>query len=136
MFLSALNQEEKILFLEMAMNLAIANNVVDETEVLMLDQYCKEMEITSFDKSQIHTVEEIIDAFKGASETSKRIAVLELIGLSYSDGEFDKIEDSALRDFATGIGLAEETYEQLSSDINNYVSVANAIQEHVFPGSL
>ena len=132
MFLNILNEDEKILFLEMALTVAAANDVLEETEVLMLEQYCKEMDIAPFEKPQIRSLDEIITAFKDSTETSKHIAVLELLGLGHSDGSFDKTEDSSIKDFALGIGLSEELYNTLSHDIDSYVTILNDIEAHVF----
>ncbi len=132
MFLNTLNTEEKTLFLDMAMHVSKANGLLAESEQHMIDVYCKEMEIESYDNTQVRSIEEITKAFSNSSDGAKRVAVFELLGLGYIDGNFDEIEQTVIKDFAKGIGVSEETYNRLLRDVDEYVSLIGFIQDHVF----
>ena len=132
MFLNTLNAEEKTMFLDMAIRSSQVNGLVEESERNMIEQYCKEMDIDAHERKDIHSTDEIIEFFFNSSDISKRIVVLELLGLGYIDGNYDESENSIVKDFALGIGLSEETYDKLNRDIDQYITILGIIQEHVF----
>lgn len=132
MFLNTLSNEEKIMFLDMAIHASQVNGLVEESERSILEQYCKEMNLKPYEKTELHSVNEIITFFSSSSEVSKRVAVLELLGLGYIDGIYDETENAVVKDFAIGIGLSEETYKLLNRDIDQYITILGIIQEHVF----
>ncbi len=132
MFLNTLNTEEKSMFLDMAIRTSQANGLFEESELDMLKQYCKEMDIKPCKKTELHTIDEIKAFFTNSSDTTKRIVVLELLGIGYIDGNFDEAENNVVKDFAIGIGLTEEIYNKLNRDIDQYITVLGIIQEHVF----
>ena len=53
----------------------------------------------------------------------KKIVLLELLGLTYADSQYDATEDAFLRQLAENIQLSEDTYEQLHHSIRNYYEV-------------
>ncbi len=132
MFLNELTGEEKVMFLDMASYVSKANGFVDETEEKVISQYCLEMGLEPYDASKIHSLEEIKSYISNASDASKRIFVLELLGLGYIDGSFDNLEDSMMNDFASSIGLTKEVYEMLKRDVEEYTTVLGIIQDHIF----
>ena len=132
MFLNSLNSEEKAMFLDMAIHASQVNGLVEESERSMLEQYCKEMDINPCEKTELHSIDDIKAFFSNSSDISKRVAVLELLGISYIDGNYDDAENNVVKDFAVGIGLTEETYLRLNRDIEQYITILGIIQEHVF----
>ncbi len=132
MFLEKLNNEEKVMFLDMAMHVSKANGMIEESEKHMLDVYCKEMEIASYDKEDIHSTDEIKAVFSGASDAAKRIAVFELLGLGYIDGSRDELEIAVVKEFAAGIGITDEVFNSLNQDIEAYIKLIGSVQVHVF----
>ena len=132
MFLNALSTEEKSMFLDMAIRASQVNGLVEESERSMLEQYCKEMDIAPHEKSELHTIDDIKSFFSDSSDISKRVVVLELLGLGFIDGNYDESENAVVKEFALGIGLSEETYNRLKRDIDQYITILGIIQEHVF----
>ena len=132
MYLDLLNSKEKVLFIDLAVHVSQANGSVDESEKDIIDQCCKEMGIDSYDITALHSVDEIKAAFSGSDESIKRAAVLELLGIGYTDGSFDEPEDSLIRDFALAIGISKETYGKLIQDVNDYSAVIGTIHKHIF----
>lgn len=131
MFLDILNDNQKIMFLDMATHVAQSNGLVDDAEQNMLSQYCNEMGI-SYEMADLNTIDNIISGFAGAEESVKKVVVFELLGLGYIDGEFDSLESSIVKDFALRIGLSEEEYNRLKTDLEEYVALVGMIQGHLF----
>ena len=132
MFLRSLNNEEKKMFLDMAVYVSKANGIIEKSESDLLEQYCNEMGIASYDMSALCEINEIKEFFSNASDSIKRVVTLELIGLGYVDGEFEEVENQMVRNFALGIGLSEEVYDELRRDIEEYTVILGIIQKHVF----
>ncbi len=136
MFLNTLNNEEKTMFIDMAVHVSQSNGIIEEKEQSMLDLYCNEMGINSYNRTELHSIDEIKTLFSSSSESAKRIAVFELLGLGYMDGNYDELETSIIKDFATSIGLTKETYNRLNRDIEDYTTVLGFIQNHIFGNSI
>lgn len=132
MFLNTLNSEEKKMFIDMAIHVAESNGMIAEAEQHMIDVFSKEMELNNYDRNDLKTIDEIKKVFQNSDEASKRVAVFELMGLGYMDGEFDEIEDRLIKEFATAIDIPDETYTRLSRDIDEYITLIGFIQDHVF----
>lgn len=131
MFLNKLSDNEKEMFLDMAVYVSKANGLVEETEKNLISQYCHEMCIETYNAENIHNLEEIYNVFSNSSNESKRIAVLELLGLGYSDGNIDELENSVIVDFARSIGVPEDIFNRLNRDIEEYCTVISIIQGHI-----
>ncbi|MBP3810230.1 MAG: hypothetical protein ILA15_05805 [Clostridiales bacterium] len=131
MFLDRLNNEEKVMFLDLAVYAAQSNGIVDEAESKMLMQYCKEMGIAFYDVSSIHSMEEVKNCFSVTSEEKKRIVALELLGLCYIDGDFDSVESAFAEKFSRDIGVSDEVYKVLTRDIDEYVTILSIIEGHL-----
>jgi uncharacterized tellurite resistance protein B-like protein len=135
MFLNAFNTEEKILFLDMAMHVSKANGLLAESEQHMIDVYCKEMNIASYDKTQLRPVNDITKVFSKSTDEAKRVAVFELLGLGYIDGSFDELEQTIVKDFSKAIGISDEIYNRLNRDVDEYITLIGFIQEHIYDNS-
>ena len=131
MFLDRLNDKEKEMFLDLAVYTAQSNGVVEESEKNMILQYCKEMAVAFYDISKLHSLEEVIAVFAKSSKEKKKIVILELLGLCYSDDDFDEVEDAFVKKFSYDIGLKEDVYETLKKDIKEYTIILNILSNHV-----
>ena len=131
MFLDRLNDNEKVMFLDLAVYVAQCNGVVDVQEKNMLLQYCHEMGIAFYDVSKLHLFDDVKTCFSKSSESIKRIVVLEILGLCYADGEFDNIEKSFVYGFANSIGVNDNVYQDLSRDIREYSAILGIIEGHI-----
>lgn len=88
MFLNQLSKEEKEKFISLSVYAAKANGEVAMEEMAMLEEYCKEMGIVFFNADSISTMDEIIEVYKNSDIVTKRIVILEMLGLLYADGEY------------------------------------------------
>ena len=131
MFLDRLNDKEKEMFLDLAVYTAQANGVIEETEKELILQYCKEMTVAFYDISKLHSLDEIVAVFSKTSKEKKKIVLLEILGLCYTDGDFDTVEQAFAKKIAQDIGLKDEVYDTLARDIKEYSIILGIISGHV-----
>ncbi len=127
MFLNLLSDTEKKAFLGLSYHAASANGVVEETETLMIQEYCKEMNIEYEESDAKIDYNSVIEVFKGSDIKHKKISFIEIIGLLYSDGKYDETERNFAKNYANKIGLADDDVEQLSELIKEYLRLINRI---------
>lgn len=84
MFLNRLKKKEKNAFLELAHHVARSDSDFSDDEKNIIDKYCMEMQIENikFDDKKFD-IYDTLSKFK--SQSSKKIVVLELMALIYSD---------------------------------------------------
>lgn len=131
MFLSKLNNKEKEMFLDIAVYTAQSNGIVEDVEKELIMQYCREMGVSFYDISKLHSMQELVDFFSNVSKEKKRIVVLELLGLCYADGCMDAIETAFTEKFAQDIGLSEEIYNMIKKDVEEYSIILGIISGHI-----
>ena len=80
MFLSALNKEEKELFLELAFNIAMIDGVYSDEEKVLMGCYCQEMQITFNKENMTKSTDEIIKEINNKCDSrSKKIMIFKSI---------------------------------------------------------
>lgn len=131
MFLNQLSNEEKNAFISLCVKISEANGVFDDLEKAMIQAYCKEMEIPSFNTEKADSVDAIIEVFKTSTDHVKRIVILESLGLAYSDGQLDPEEDVLMRSFAEKIGIDDDTYDEIAELLNKYTAVLAELTEKI-----
>lgn len=127
MLLNRLELEEREAFMSLAVRAAEANDFVSDEEEAMIREYGRELDIVSFDVKSARSMDEIIACYIGSCEESKRIVVLEIIGLMKADGDFDAKEKEFVFSFAERIGVAKEIVEQLTELVSRYLGLMNEI---------
>ena len=78
------------------------------------------MEIPEFDTNEAKSIDEIINVFKSSELHIKKVIMLEVLGLVYSDGFYDAEEENFIKKFSDDIGLADEIVESLTVAIKKY----------------
>lgn len=131
MFLNQLSELEKETFLSLAVRAAESNGDFNEDEYGMIEEYCKEMGISFFDVRHTKTVDEIIDIFKTAEESHKKIVLLESIGLMYADGTFDDEEKRFIVEYAKKMDLTEVDVERMIDLFNRYIDISKEIMSEI-----
>ncbi len=131
MFLNQLETEEKKAFISLVVNAANANGIVEDEENQMIEDYCKEMGFPPADWKAAKPMDEILNVFSVSSEQNKKIALLELIGLMYADGDYDGNERSFVKDFARNINISEEIEENIENVLIQYLEVTRKVYETV-----
>ncbi len=97
MFLDNLSEEQKNLFIDLAVIAMEANGAVDDSETALLEKYCREMAIKYRDKVQNNDCDKILERLRAISDdaTLKKITI-EIITLLYIDNNLADEEDELL----------------------------------------
>ena len=127
MFLNKLNYSEKKMFLNLSILAAKANDVFTYEEKALLDEYCKEMDITDVDYSSVESIENITAFFSRSEDQIKKIVILELYGLVFADGSFDDCETDFVKNFTREIGVSDEICDNLISTLSEYYDVCRKL---------
>ncbi len=116
MFLGKLNIEEKVSFLKLAHYLARIDGDFARNEIETIKIYCMEMDIENIEFEEGNfSLEKCLETFK--SEESRKIVLMELMALVYSDDNFDKKEKQIIKTIGDKFGFDNNTifiYEQWS----------------------
>ncbi len=129
MFLKQLNQIEKEAFISLAVRAAEANGNISDEEYQMIEEYCGEMEIAFFDARNIKSLEDVISLFSDSEDQHKKIVILEIIGLMYADGGYDKEEKAFVEKLADGIGVSSEAVKKSEETLVKYIDMTKELLE-------
>ena len=122
MFLRPLNNEQKELFLDLALAAATANNVLEDAEKAMLVAYADEMSIDVNEGAPM-PVEEICRKLKAISNSKDLNQIsFEIVGMMISDNEYDDDEKHFISKMA-------EIFEIPMSRIDEMFNCANSYSE-------
>lgn len=131
MFLEMLNDEQKKLFLHLAVLAANANNIVEDAERDMLIHFAREMiidPIISSDKQ----VDEITDALRQISgNTERKVILFELVGIMFSDTQCDEMETAFLNEVATKLSVSNADISKMIGLVKDYIDLYNKIFDTV-----
>ena len=120
MFLDVLNNDEKEWFLDLAIKAAEANGEVATEEIRMLHAFAAEMKIKARTKSDME-LSEILKMFVDkSSKKSMKVILFELIGILFSDAEFDEQEKAFLNKVKNAFGFEDSLINEMISEINEY----------------
>ena len=120
MYLNQLNLTEKNAFMSLSIHAANADGVVDDSETLLFQNFCKEMEIPYLDPKNCADLDQVIKVFAASAPRIKKIVMFELLGLLYTDGEFSQPEQVFAHKVAEGIGVSDSVMKQLSEMVERY----------------
>ncbi|HFU74739.1 MAG TPA: TerB family tellurite resistance protein [Arcobacter sp.] len=131
MFLNKLNKNEKVAFLELAHHIARSDNDFSDTQKDIIEKYCLEMQIDDIkydvDKFDIYTT---LD--KVQNQRSRKIVVLEIMALIYSDNflheEERKVLEKILEEFDLSYNLSI-VYTEWAKTMLSLYTQGNALIE-------
>ncbi|UMZ74145.1 TerB family tellurite resistance protein [Natranaerofaba carboxydovora] len=114
MYLSNLNEKEKVIFLEIANNVAKANGNIDATEQTFLDHYIDQLQL---DKNEIEfknlTIEEAVK--KIDSEKSKRAIFIECVALAFADEIYHEEQKEVIYKLKEAFGFSFHFYHSVKN---------------------
>lgn len=113
MWLHSLSDRQRRAFLGLAHNTVVSDGLLDPNEELMMEQFKREMALAEDvepDYIDLDAIEGVFD-----SRRAQRIALLNLIHLSYSDGAFEIEEECLLRDLADRFGVEDVEFALLEN---------------------
>ena len=124
MYLTLLNQEEKMLFLELAYKIACADGVYSEEEKLIMDSYCKEMQIKLKEEFIKMSMDEILEKISTVSDDrNKKIFIFEAIGLAMIDGTYAEEEENMILHMANLFGVENVFVKHCENILNEYIKL-------------
>ena len=127
MFLEILKDDQKDLFLQLAVIAAKENGYVDEAESEMLLKFANEMKIAPKTEAVL-SLDEIVDGLaKSCDKREKRIVLFEAAGIMNTDGEYDDAEYEFLKKIAAKFEISEEELGTLMGLVSDYVALFNEI---------
>jgi tellurite resistance protein len=109
MFLNQLTEKEQVAFIELAHLVAVADGIMSEQEQELIQLYKQEAALSDDYQIQDLPLEEILKAFE--SETSKNIALLEVLAVIFSDGTYSDDERQIVKLIKQSFGFTPEKYE-------------------------
>ncbi|MDD6487885.1 MAG: hypothetical protein PUF61_13170 [Spirochaetales bacterium] len=108
MFLNQLNNEERSIFLKLAIAVIKADGKLEEKEKLFVAEYSREMGVTDYDLNEnIEPLGLAEKIGKDSTDAVKRIFLLELVALANADGEFAESEKTLILSLLQKFGLTE-----------------------------
>ncbi len=125
MFLNMLDDDEKRAFAVLAERLVEADGLVIGREAHALASLKAEMDVTESDIDG-RSVDELAGVFKG--RRSKVAALLELIGLGYSDTSFSVNEESLINQVAQQMAISADELRDIEDWVkDHFVLVRQAL---------
>lgn len=121
MWLSSLTAEQRSTLINLAHSVVVSDGVLDPNEELMMDEFRREMAISHTTPSQYVSLEGLEEEF--GTTQDRAIVVLNLLRLSYVDGEFDIEEECLLKEITQAFGIDEETFRMMNNWVKRLVSL-------------
>lgn len=104
MFLNRLTFAEKEAFLKLAHYVAHIDEDLSKEERNIIDKYCMEMQIDDVEyNAENFNLDRVLAVF--SEDSHKKIALLELMALVFSDGHLHKAEESTINQIVEKFGL-------------------------------
>lgn len=121
MWLYSLSEPQRRALMSLAHNIVVSDGLLDPNEELMMEQFMREMALA--DEVQPDYID--LDAIDGVFEDrrAQRIALLNLIHLSYADGAFEIEEECLLRELAARFGVGEAEFALLENWVKRLVNL-------------
>ena len=109
MYLNELNKEQKKVFWKLANKIVMADGKVTVDEIKMLEEYKNELKSMDFEiKECPDIVSEIIDCVEYDNRV-KKIILFELVGLAYSDNDYDQTERKLILEIKKLLGATDDS---------------------------
>lgn len=127
MFLRPLNNKQKELFLNLALVAASANDVLEDSEKLLLAAYADEMSIDVNKASQM-PMEEICKKLKAISNSKELNQIsFEIVGMMMSDSEYDEKEKMFISKMAELFEIPMKRIDEMFEYVNAYSELIRKI---------
>lgn len=117
--------------MSLSVHVANSNGILADEEKEMIQEYCREMGLDSFNVKDAVPMEDVLTVFKQSDLHIRKIVLFEILGLAYADGEYEDTEDDFIIQFATAIGLNKETVEEQETLLVEYLEILKKIVQIV-----
>ena len=127
MFLNSLKDSQKNLFLDLAIKAADASGGISEQEKNMLKAFALEMRIPArYDCGK--SEEEILEEIKRKSSRKElKIIVFEILGIMYTDSEYDDSERKFVSLVSERLNIEKQTIDKMENIIKKYSTLYKEI---------
>ncbi len=130
MFLNKLDNRQKELFIQLSLHASLANSDIHDEQSVVIDQYCKEMEIMHPGFTPRLELDLVLSGLAEIStEEERNIIVFETLALVVSDNEYDLEEQSFVEKLLSAFGVDEAKAETMLRNIAEYKLVCQKIIE-------
>lgn len=127
MWLSSLSDEQRNSLIRIAHDLVVSDGLLDPNEEFMLDEFRREMALTASTRDDYVDLKGLETVFE--SKHSRIVALLNLLRLSYVDGEFDVEEECLLKELANNFGVEDESFRVLDNWVRRFMSLEREARE-------
>lgn len=135
MFLNLLNDEEKSIFLKLAIAVIQADGKLEESEKLFINEYSREMGIQNYNLDEKINLSDLMEKIsKKSTDSVKRIFLIELTACATADGEFADSEKSLIQACIKEFGFADETLGHCLKLLNEYARISSELTKYVQEG--
>lgn len=132
MYLGLLSKNEKELFLGLAHYVSISDDIIGAEEKEMLKAYCIEMNLPLDYEKPSKPINRIIEEISSVcSDKSKKIIVFELIGLAYSDKNYDETEKQLIINIVESFSLDKNYLQKCEEIVKEYITFQTKINNMV-----
>lgn len=130
MYLALLNKEQKELFLGLAFHLASSDGNYSDEEKVVIEGYCREMQMTFDCEKVVKSIDDIISELNHLCEIKeKKIIVFESIGLAMADNNYDASERKIIEGMAEFFKLESNFIKSCETILAEYISFQGKINQ-------
>ncbi|MDG2277939.1 MAG: hypothetical protein P8L31_08240 [Pseudomonadales bacterium] len=122
MWLSSLSDDQRLALMRLAHNIVVSDGLLDPNEEGMLNEFRREMDLANSDVEYLE-LEGIEHVFEERS--TRIIAILNLLKLSYADGAFEIEEECLLKEICRAFKVDDDEFLLL----DNWVRRLNTLEE-------
>ena len=131
MFLRAMSDEQKRLFLTLAERAADANGVREENEKDMLLAYADEMGI-NVSLEDVSTKDIYTKLLRISNPVEINQMTFEIVGLMVSDGEYDDYEKRFIDELSNGLKVPKDRIDKMFELVRQYSGLIKSINKIMF----
>lgn len=121
MWLDSLTASQRETMLDLAHSVIVSDGLLDPNEECMLDQFRREMALSPEHRPRYVAVPGMDRVFD--TQRARRIALINLIQLSYVDGALEIEEECLLRELAGAFGVDDGEFALLENWVKRLVTL-------------
>jgi hypothetical protein len=131
MFLGQLSEESKNLFLQLCIDAALANDVVEVEETQTIGEYCREMDIPKPTSYEAVPLDTLLAGTDKLPAVEKKIILTELLGLVKVDGVYDQSETVFIEKVTKAFGVSDSVLAELADLLDRYLALCTELSQVV-----
>lgn len=129
MFLNGLNYKQRKQFLGLAIEILSIDGDIDAEEESYLRGLCGEMALSRTDAVE-NPQHDIVDVFAESSE--RRIVIMELFGLAFSNNEFHPKQEGYIQDIVEKFSVGQSVVESCKELVQQYGKLEKRISAVIY----